>query len=1036
MKRISLLSIFICLVHILPAQYFGRNKPRYQNFNFKVKETQHFDLHYYARDRETVDWFGQLSEQWYDLHGGLLNHNIPFKNPIILYNNHAEFQQTNAISGAIGVGTGGVTEGYKNRVIMPLTFSNQQTQQVLGHELVHAFQFNMIIGGDSTSIRSLANLPLWVVEGMAEYMSLGRVDPFTSMWMRNAIINDDVPSLQKMANPKYFPYRYGQAAWSFLTGYYGDEVIKPFFMNTAMYGMDYASDLVFGVNLKTLSGFWENALRTYYEPYLNESVESTLGKTLLSKKNSGRINVSPALSPNGRYVIFLSEKDLFTTDIFMADARDGKIIRKLTSLIKDSDLDNINMFESAGAWSPDSKKFAFVGFKQGKNVLVIKEVESGKTLETLSIPRLNAFTNPTWSPDGSEIVITGSKEGLTDLYAFNLRSKRARQLTNDRYSEIQPYFSSDGTKLVFSYDKRSFLDGRTHGRWTYDLAIMDYASGQIDILDIFHTADNINPTYDNEDNIYFLSDRDGYRNMYKYVVETGEILQMTDFITGLSGISRYSPVLTASRRRDRVLFTHYFGEEYMIKEASSTELLNKVVAKDDVDFSAGTLPVLGAGKTNIVNAALDGLDDYEYTSLDNFKNKKYIPKFKLDYIGGGAGIGVSNSTFGSYTGLQGGIDMIFSDMLGNHQLFTQLALNGDIYDFGGQVAYLNRTNRVAWGGGLSHIPLRTGYSSIGINVPIEVDGQNFVIPIVQEINLLRIFDETASVFAHLPFSSTLRLEGGVDFGYRSFRWDVQQYLYDAGGFFIDRISNKREDLGDEILFNQYYTLRKGILGGVNVALVGDNSFFGLTAPLSGQRFRISAERNFGINDYFGLLGDYRRYIWAKPFSFAFRAMGYTRFDKDVSSIYPIFIGQMGFVRGYDFLFDSAGPGDPSYGNVQFEQLLGNKMGLASFEIRVPFTGPKQLTLIGSNILFTDVSLFFDAGVAFDEFSNFKDGKAVRRLDENGIEQTVFLKPEIAMSTGISLRINMFGAFILEPYWAYPLQRDSGVVFGLNFIPGW
>ena len=40
---------------------------------------------------------------------------------MIFYNNHADFQQTNTIGGSIGVGTGGVTEAFKNRVIMPLS---------------------------------------------------------------------------------------------------------------------------------------------------------------------------------------------------------------------------------------------------------------------------------------------------------------------------------------------------------------------------------------------------------------------------------------------------------------------------------------------------------------------------------------------------------------------------------------------------------------------------------------------------------------------------------------------------------------------------------------------------------------------------------------------------------------------------------------------------------------------------------------------------------------------------------------------------
>lgn len=1029
MKRLSSLLVSLLILNVLSAQYFGRNKPRYRNFDFKIYETPHFDIHYYLKNKEVLDLFSQEIEQWYDYQSSTLQHEITFDNPIILYNNHAEFQQTNAISGGIGVGTGGVTEGLKNRVVMPLTFSNQQTHQVLGHELVHAFQFNMIINGDSTSIRNLGNVPLWLIEGLAEYMSMGRVDPFTAMWMRNAILNDDVPSLEDMENPKYFPYRYGQAAWAFLGGYFGDQVIKPFFIETAKYGLELSSLGVFNHDLKTLSGFWENGLKTYYTPFLRDNKESRIGKTLLSKKNSGRLNVSPSLSPNGRWVAFMSERDLFSTDIFLADARNGSIVRKLSSLVKDSDLDNYNFLESAGTWSPDSKKFAFIGFKKGSNVIVIKDAENGKTTETISIDGLNAITNPTWSPDGKEIVVTGSIEGQTDLFAYDLKRKKFKQLTDDIYSEVQAHFNSDGTKLVFSYDKRSMVEGRVHGRWTYDIAVMDYSSGSIETLDLFHSADNINPSYDHEDNIYFMSDRDGYRNMYRYMTQTGELYQMTDFLTGLSGISRYSPVLTTARTRDRVLFTHYYGEEYNIKEASSDELLNLLVDKGDVDFSAGTLPVSGMEKTDIVNAYLDKIDEVSFTEPENFKSVKYNPKFKLDYIGGGAGIGVSNSTFGTYTGLQGGVDLLFGDMLGNHQIFSQVALNGTVYDFGTQTTYINRANKVAWGVGVSHIPSLTGFRDYRFNVPVEVQPGQVINTNVDELNLLRIFQQEVSVFTHLPISSTLRAEAGVSGGRRSFRWDVTKNYYSDDWFVYLGQEREKVDVGDEIIFNQFYTLRKGFTGAANIALVGDNSYFGITSPLLGQRYRLSLERSFGINDYYGILADYRKYIWKKPFSFAFRGLSYTRFDNDVSSVYPVYVGQMGFVRGYDFIYSNSF--NQIGGDLRAEQLYGSKILLGGAEIRIPFTGPKQLSLIDSKFLFTDLGFFFDAGMAFDEFSHIADGKPY-----NIGGQTVFLKPELAMSVGVSVRINLFGAMILEPYWAYPLQENSRVVFGLNFIPGW
>ena len=54
-----------------------------------------------------------------------------------------DFQQTNVVSGEIGEGTGGVTEGFKRRIVLPLAATLAETDHVLGHELVHAFQYDI-----------------------------------------------------------------------------------------------------------------------------------------------------------------------------------------------------------------------------------------------------------------------------------------------------------------------------------------------------------------------------------------------------------------------------------------------------------------------------------------------------------------------------------------------------------------------------------------------------------------------------------------------------------------------------------------------------------------------------------------------------------------------------------------------------------------------------------------------------------------------------------------------------------------------------
>lgn len=1040
--------LMLTCIFTVDAQYFGRNKPVYRTFDFKVTETPHYTIYHYFKNDELMDYLTDFSEQWYVNHRKVFGKDLISKNPIILYNNHAEFQQTNAISGSIDIATGGVTEALKNRVVLPLTYSLQNDHHVLVHELTHAFQYNAIVTDDSLSLQNLSNTPLWMVEGTAEYLSLGKKDPFTAMWMRDAILNDRLPEITKLNNPEYFPYRYGHSLMAFIGGFFGDDKLAPLFVTTAKYGLDYACDTILGTGTKNISSLWHNALKTYYSELLDDRKEKPQGKKLISDGNAGKMNLSPALSPTGRYVIFLSEKDLFNTELFLADAVKGTILNRVTSVSKSGGLDYINAIESSGAWSPNGKDFAFIGIKKGRNVLVIKNADSGETLNTIEVKDLEAFTNPIYHPDGKEVIVTGLNEGQPDLYAINLKKATATQLTNDIYSENMASFSSDGSRLIFSYDKRSVQNGRNHGKYTYDLAEMDYATREIKIYEIFQGADNLNPVFDFEDNVYFVSDRDGLRNMYKLDRRSGKVYQMTDLLTGISGISNEAPMISAATKKDRVIYTHYFNGEYTLYEAKSDQLLNKLVEDvKTINQRWGMLPISGLNKQNIVDNNFSHADQDLKSTDVKVTNSKYKPHFALDYIGGGAGmgIGVANNSFRNATGLQGGIDMMFGDILGNNQLYTQIAMNGEILDVGGMVSYLNRKRQLAWGVGLSHVPLRTGYRAYSSD-EITINGTTYP-AIVESTNIIRIFDQTLSLFAQYPFSTTLRLEGGIAGTMRGFRWDEYNDYYVGDQYYGYQLvgSDKNKiPVGDELQIDQYYTIKKGPGANVNIGLVGDNSFFGMTSPLAGYRYRVSLEQYFGNDKFTGFLMDGRKYFRVHPFTFALRGTSYIRWEEKTKSVYPLYLGNMGFVRGLGSIINS----DIESTGLTYSQALGSKMILGSFEIRFPFTGPKRLALIPSSFLFSDLNLFVDSGVTFDHFKDWKDGKLVDVIekDENGnfitdangnpIYTVKNALPTIITTAGVSLRVNLFGALILEPYFARTLLKGGHFRFGLNIIPGW
>jgi len=440
MKKIIIVVVLVLSFMPSYAQYFGGNKPRYEEFDFKVYESPHIALYTYLKRDSLKRAFLYSSERWFKRHHTVIQDTFSYKIPVILYNNHADFQQTTAISGEIGVGTGGVTEALKTRITMPVRPSYGQTDHVLGHEMVHAFQYNIIKSDDSLSFNNLMNVPLWMVEGMAEYMSLGRYDGHTAMWMRDAVLNNDFPLIKDLWRSKYFPYRYGQNFWAYIGGTYGDDKIKPLFYQTLKWGLKPAMKKVLNVNLDTLSKDWKRSNEQYYAQFKKGRDSVAVGEIIFNKQNAGKMNVSPVVSPDGEKIIFLSEKEVLSMDLYVADIATGKM-KKISSKSMSNHVDAIDAFESAGTWSPDSKYFAYIVFKNGKNQLAIVDVKKKKVSKIVDVPDLQAFSYPSWSPDGKSILLLGQVDGQPDLYVYDFDTKKTTQITNDPYAEMQANWS-------------------------------------------------------------------------------------------------------------------------------------------------------------------------------------------------------------------------------------------------------------------------------------------------------------------------------------------------------------------------------------------------------------------------------------------------------------------------------------------------------------------------------------------------------------------------------------------------------------------
>ncbi|RZM25021.1 MAG: tolB protein precursor [Pedobacter sp.] len=1018
------------------AQYFGQNKVRYKNEPFKVLQTPHFEIYYYLKNQQLIQNFAQDAETWYKMHQEVFRDTFFKKNPIILYNNQPDFQATTALSGEIGIGTGGVTEALKNRVIMPVMELGNQTRHVLGHELVHAFQYHMLLEKDSMSLENVSQVPLWMVEGMAEYLSIGKTDAFTSMWMRDAMLNRDIPSLKDLTNSnKYFPYRYGQAFWTFIGSTYGDSTIVPLFKATARFGYEDGLKQTLGYDDKSLSGLWKQAIEAHYRPMLktDSSQVKISGVRIIDNKNAGNMNVAPAISPDGKLLAFLSEKDLFGIDLFLADARTGKIIRKLSSQLSNSHIDDFNFLESAGTWSPDSKKFAFSIYSKGRNQLMIIDVNRGTTLLQTGMGNIEQFGNLTWSPDGSTIAFSGMQEGQSDLFTYNLNSKRVTQLTNDAYSDYAPNYAPDGKHIVFSSDRLAGEKGSTNAVHALNLSMVDLATNTISNIQVFEGANNLNPQFSGDSKrIFFLSNRDGFRNMYEYNLSTQQTVQLTDYFTGISGITEFSPAMSVSRNDD-IVYSYYRSQRYTLYNAVLSNFKSKPVSNTSLNFDAAILPPVAETGVSIVNSNLRNFGRFERTVPDSMHIVPYRPKFKLDYLAN-SGVGVSSGRFG--TGVQGGIVGMFSDILGKNQIIANLSVNGEIYDFGGLLGYINQASRINWGFAVSHIPYLTGFRDIAQETLPSSDGKTSTPVFNERTNLIRTFEDQAQLFAAYPFNKIHRFEAGTAisrYGYRVERFS--NYYENINGNYGAYLGSSKDRIpNDQASKELDLPLRSFSLYQLNAGFVGDNSIFGMTAPIAGFRYRVAATQFFGDYKFKELNIDLRKYVRAKPVTFAARFYSDMRLGADGENLYPLYLGYPYLIRGYEAnSFYNSKTGESN--NFDINQLSGSKIAVFNFEVRLPFTGPKKLAQIPSKLLFTDLNLFFDAGVAWDEYS-----KVEFKAQPNGVllENGKPAERVPALSAGVSLRVNIFNAFVLEPYYAFPFQRKDvkGGVFGLTFAPGW
>lgn len=1034
----------LCGFNPLPAQsYFGQNQVQYDSFEWKVLDSEHFQIFYYPSEARAATDAARMAERAYARLSLVLRHQFREKKPIMLYASRSDFGQNN-VTGDLGEATGGVTEALRHRMLLNFTGDYRSFEHVLTHEMVHAFQYDIFARGKAgNGLQALSQYlpPLWFAEGMAEYLSLGPVNSLTTAWMRDAALNGRVPTIKQMTDQPddFFPYRFGHSFWAYIGEKWGDESIGQIMNAVPSIGVERAFRRELGEDLEDVGTQWREDLQDKLLPAVGslERVRKFAQPLLDPKTSDGEIFLAPAYSHDGSRIAFLSNGNVSRgqvfIDLWLADAN-GKRLRRLAASSTNSDFEELRLLYSQASFSPDGLQLAFTGQRAGRDLLYVMEVggDKAEVIRRFDLP-LESAMSPSWSPDGGRLVFSGTEGGISDLYMINADGSRFVRLTDDRFGDLQPQLSPDGTRIAFATDRGAGASFDLLRFPKLQIAIYDISTRSITVIP-GQAGLNLNPQWSPDGkSIAYVSDRSGVANVYLYDIDTRSHYQITNVLGGVTGVTEYSPAISWSRGADKLAFTVFENNEYTIHTITDPRSLKRlpvtmprVVASAapavasgddprDAALAAASSPFLYRGANGEIRASanlplvgdtlapvlsiaalLDSVD-IGLPDTSRFERHDYRPRLQPDFTVRPS-IGYIPDPKYDRT-LFGGTTVVMSDLLGNHHLAAAAELNGRLNESRLFLGYTNLARRWQYSGGFSQSPyyFLTADSVAPQTAQTSIESQEVTTYIARQF-----FAVTA-----YPLSRFTRFEFGGGFNNvdRS-RWYVTREMEGTSattGFALDSI---RYDSNLNYVDGQ-------------IAMVSDNTINGYTSPLMGRRFRLQVSPVLGSIRWLQSLLDYRRYdpIVFNRLTLASRVYADVSMGPD-EQLYPKYIARPDFVRGYDRnnSFNLNCPIIESNSTCNAVKLLGSRVAVGNVELRFPLLRSLELGFTSTALPPIDGLVFFDIGVAW---SNGQKLYWSPPLDYDVSTQRYPLK-----SYGAGVRLNLFNYAILR--WDYAIPTDLPV----------
>lgn len=528
-KLLTALVAVVLLSGIAEAQVnaveFGRNRVQFKKFKWQYYQTRNFNTYFNQNGQELAKFVLQVAEEELPGIEAFTEYSLQRRANIVVYNEYADFQQSN-----IGLGTDWQnTDGTKfvnNKMVVYFNGDHAHLRKQIRQGIARVLIENLLFGddlGEIASNQNITDLPKWLTEGYINYTAENWSTELDDE-LKAVVMDGNYTKFNRFAFEQ--PRLAGHAFWYFISEKYKKENVTYFLYLARVYkSLNRASMQVCKKKFKALQAeFFEYEEEKYSndnrrrKPYPKGSVVESFD--INQRQDYYRINVNPN-KKNNTYAVVEYKKGIVKLKL----SEDFDFITLLKYGVR-SYKKEVNPDYPITAWDPKGTRLTVIYQQEGRLKLFVYDLVTRIKYPKLDLTdKFQQIQDVKYMLDSRTLLISASKNGHTDIFTLNLENEKVQQITNDVYDDLDASFVAfpGKTGIIFAsnrpgpYAKNSDTALPSKNRYNIYL-ITNFGVkpelNQITQLSNLKYGNARFPTPYNSNHFTFVSDENGIGNRY------------------------------------------------------------------------------------------------------------------------------------------------------------------------------------------------------------------------------------------------------------------------------------------------------------------------------------------------------------------------------------------------------------------------------------------------------------------------------------------------------------------------------------------